>query len=185
VPDETGRLLRPRKRVAPDTHPVELERLTRQERIHADCDPLHVQTVIWVMRAYSAVVHAQTEELRAIGLSPSGFNVLMALMNSADGALEPRDISERLLVSRPSVTGLLDTLERAGFVTRDRHPGDGRRVIVRLTDSAARLLQRHFPVHYAAQAQLLADLTDDELAHLVQLLRKIRGATPPRLRDTD
>jgi DNA-binding MarR family transcriptional regulator len=169
----------PSGRTAPGTNPLELQRLALQEQRLPGCDPLKVQATIWIFRAYSAVNNAQAEDLRPLRLSPSAFNVLMALLNTPDHVLEPCQLADRLLVSRPSITGLLDTLQAKGLVTRKPHSADGRRVLVELTDEAHELLQRHAKDHYAEQERTFADLDADELATLVTLLRKITGATPP------
>ena len=172
---------RPRKPTAPGTHPVELQRLALQEQACPDCDPLAVQTIIWLFRAYSAAVNAQADELRHLDLSPSAFNVLMALHNTPERTLEPRDLSDRLLVSRPSITGLLDRLEGKGLLRRRPHASDRRRVLVTLTAAGAELLEQHFPTLYARQHDLLENLSADDMATLVTLLRRVRGAQPDSL----
>ena len=169
---------RPRGRVAGDTHPAELHRLALQEATSPDCDPLAVQALIWLFRAYNAAVNAQAEELRPLGLSPSAFNVLMALHNTEGRVLEPCQLADRLLVSRPSVTGLLDTLQAKGLIARRPHGDDRRRVLVELTPTGLALLERHFDSHYREQNALFADLGPDEREQLVTLLRRIRGAVP-------
>jgi DNA-binding MarR family transcriptional regulator len=166
-------------RVAPDTHPLECQRLAIQER--TGCNPLHVQAFIWLGRAFNAAISAQAEELRPLGLSPSGFNVLMALHNTPGHMMEPCQLAERLLVSRPSVTGLLDTLQAKGLIERRPHAEDRRRVIVGLTDEGGSVLQSTFAIHYSGQQELFADLEPEELATLVVLLRRIKGAVPPHL----
>ena len=175
---------RPRKRVAPDTHDVELQRLAMQEASHPDCDPLAVQSIVWLLRASNAVLNAHADELRPLGLSPSAFNVLVSLHNSDGHVLEPCQLAERLLVSRPSVTGLLDTLQTKGLIVRRPHADDRRRVLVELTAEGLALLQGHFGRHYAEQNSLLADLDEDERVQLVTLLRRVRGAVPADLRET-
>ena len=172
---------RPRKPAAPDTHPLELQRLALQERTHPACEPLAVQTLIWLFRAYNAAVNAQADELRELGLSPSAFNVLMALRNTPGHVLEPYELSERLLVSRPSVTGLLDTLQGKHLILRRPHAHDGRRVLVELTEAGHRVLDAHFPHHYEGLNALVGDLSQEEMATLVTLLRRIRGAAPDHL----
>ena len=171
------------RQVAPGTHPVELARLARERSQHPGCDPLATQVLLWVVRASSALLAAQAETLRDADLSPSAFNVLMALRNTPGGVLEPCDIAERLLVTRPSVTGLLDTLESKGLVERGAHPADRRRRLVRLTDQAHDVLSANLGRHYAALDELLADLGADERRSLVGLLRRIDGTTPAALRD--
>ena len=173
----------PRQRVARDTHPVELQRLALQETAHPDCRPLAVQVVIWLFRAYNAATTAHADDLRPLGLSPSAFNVLMALHNTVDHRLEPCQLAERLLVSRPSITGLLDTLEAKALVTRRPHGDDRRRVLVDLTAAGLALLVDQFTDHYADQNALVDDLSEDEQDQLVSLLRRVRGAVPAHLAD--
>lgn len=173
----------PHKRVAPNTHPSELGSLAELEKINPDIEPLAVQTVLWLTRAYDAAISVQTEELRPLQLSPSAFNMLMALRNAPEHTLEPCQLADRLLVSRPSVTGLLDTLQRRGLIERRPHGADRRRLLVVLTEAGHELLDGHFPHHYRLQSSLVADLSADEQEQLVTLLRRIRGAVPQWLRD--
>ena len=171
----------PKGRVAAETHPVELQRLAYQEATHPSFDPLNVQCLMWLFRAFNATLNAQADELRPLGLSPSAFNVLMALHNSDDHVLEPCQLAQRLLISRPSVTGLLDTLQAKGLVTRQPHGDDRRRILVELTAEGAALLESHYATHYAEQAAAFADLSADERETLVVLLRRVRGAVPADL----
>ena len=174
----------PRGNVAPDTHPVELERLAEQEATHPACEPLNVQCLIWLFRAFNATLNAQAEELRPLGLSPSAFNVLMALRNMPDRQLEPCQLAQRLLISRPSVTGLLDTLQAKGLVTRQPHAEDRRRVLVTLTAEGDAVLESHYATHYAELNTAFADLSEAEREVLVTLLRRVRGAVPADLQAT-
>lgn len=176
TPDTSHGPLRPNRRTAAGTDPEELGQLALAERMHDDCDPLTVQAAMWLNRAQSAISSAQAEELRPIRLSPSAFNVLLALHRTDDQTLEPCQISARLLVSRPSVTGLLDTLQAKGLVERRPHAQDGRRILVNLTPAGEALLADHLSVHYAELGKTFADLNSDELDQLVTLLRRVRGA---------
>ena len=176
---------RPRQRVAPDSHPIELQRLAFQEATSQECDPLNVQALIWIFRAFNAANNGQSEELRPLGLSPSAFNVLMALHNNDDRTLEPCQLAQRLLISRPAVTGLLATLQGKGLVERLPHAEDRRRVLVRLTDHGVKLLESHFTSHYLQLNAGFADLDADQKATLVTLLRRVRGAVPPDFVDQD
>jgi DNA-binding MarR family transcriptional regulator len=176
---------RPHGPVAPDTHPVELRRLALEEAQHEACDPLSVQVLMWLVRASGAILGSQADALRDVDLSTSAFNVLMALRNTPGNVLEPCDIADRLLVTRPSVTGLLDTLEGKGLIERRPHPQDRRRRLVHLTDSAHELLNANLGVHYADLDRHFADLSVDERMQLVTLLRRIEGAVPGPLRDED
>ncbi len=176
---------RPKQRVASDTHPLELQRLAFEEATSPECDPLNVQALIWIFRAFNSVINGQAEELRPLGLSASAFNVLMALHNTEDRTLEPCQLAHRLLISRPSVTGLLDTLQGKGLIERLPHADDRRRVLVRLTDEGLALLESHFSTHYRELNKVFADLSADEKATLVTLLRRVKGAVPPDFLDEE
>lgn len=185
VDDSTAQTVRaPRRRVAPGTHPVELERLARQEHQQPEADPLHVQATIWLFRAYGVQQAALADELRTHSLSTSGFNLLMALANSPEHALEPCTLAERLLISRPSVTSLIDTLATRGLVRRTAVAEDRRRVRVELTQAGRHLVTEDYPRGYASADGPLGDLDDEELTTLIALLRKVRGAAHPSLTDT-
>ncbi len=170
-------------RVAPGTHPRERERIALQQQTWPQCDPLLVQALIWLSRAFNAANNGQAEALRPLGLSPSAFNVLMALHNTSGHALEPCQLAERLLVSRPSITGLLDTLQTKLLIERQPHPDDRRRVIVSLTPAGQSALEAAFEAHYREQQAMFEDLTAHELSTLVVLLRRVKGAIPAHLHD--
>jgi MarR family 2-MHQ and catechol resistance regulon transcriptional repressor len=141
-------------------------------------DPLAAQAFGWLHRAANAATTAHAEELRPHGLSPSAFNVLLALSQTPDGTLEPCQLAERLLVTRPSVTGLLDTLQTKRLIERRPHHEDRRRVLVALTREGRALLHSTFAAHLRCQRELFAGLSQDELATLVLLLRRVKGAMP-------
>lgn len=172
-------------RVAPNTNPLELDSLLELEKINPELQPLAVQAIWWLGWAHDAVISAQTEELREVGLSPSAFNMLVALWQAPDQTLEPCQLADRLLVSRPSVTGLLDTLQRRGLIERHPHGNDRRRLLVVLTAEGRTVLEAHAPEHYRIQAQLLGDLDPAEQAQLVGLLRRVKGATPSWLAEAE
>src|SRR4051794_25990865 len=69
--------------------------------------------------------------LEAEGMSHAGWQVLLAV-GSADG-LTQREVADRCYVTSGTVTGVVDTLERDGLVTRERGTDDRRVVHVRLT----------------------------------------------------
>ncbi len=75
------------------------------------------------------------------------------------------------------MTGLIDTLERDGFVKRDHDLDDRRMMSVRLTPKAEEFLQRFLPEHFKIMAAIMASLTEAERKSLVRLLAKITQQT--------
>ncbi len=74
------------------------------------------------------------------GLSFSQYNVLRLLDSRPDGRDSITEISRRLLVSTPNMSGIGKRLEKAGFVDRYRDSSDERRTILSLKPAGSRVL---------------------------------------------
>lgn len=109
-------------------------------------------------------------------LSEGKFVLLFLLQNVPDG-LSPHELSERAGVTRATITGLLDGLERDGFLKRHADTQDRRKLTIRLTSEGARLAQQLFVEHTTWIASLMSDLSADEQSVLSTLLRRIFSRT--------
>src|SRR5437762_4827771 len=99
------------------------------------------------------------------GISGSQWGVLRALhRGESEGiaGLRLRDLSERLLIRPPSVTGVVDRLERQGLVTRGASIGDLRAKQVTLTYDGRQLVERILAKHGEQVAAVLGALSADE-----------------------
>lgn len=107
------------------------------------------------------------------GLTLSDFDVLATLSRAPENTLSAGEIADSSLLTLGAVSMRIDRLERDGKVTRTRSTEDRRIVLVRLTDAGRDLIQRIHSRHVEAQSGLLSDLTGEEVAILVPLLRKV------------
>lgn len=122
--------------------------------------------------------HETAELLRDYDLSGPQFNVLRILRGAGEGGLTCSEISERLLVHDPDVTRLLDRLQKAGLVRRDRDRPDRRVVATRLTDQGRALLARIDQPISALHARQFAHLNPAQLQQLLTLLTPPPDDTP-------
>jgi len=100
----------------------------------------------------------------------------MQLFNKQSGStrkLSPAELADALEVTRATVTGLLDGLERDGLVTRERGEKDKRKILVSLTENALALMEEVLPKHFANIAELMKGLSKNELDELTNLLGKL------------
>jgi MarR family 2-MHQ and catechol resistance regulon transcriptional repressor len=104
-------------------------------------------------------------------ITMSQFGVLEALLHL--GPLSQGGLCQKLLLSGSNITTVIDNLEKRGFVTRTRRPGDRRVVEVDLTDSGRKLISRLFPAHARRIANLLSALTVKEQEQLGALCRTL------------
>ncbi len=115
--------------------------------------------------------------LRGYGLTPSQYNVLRILRGEGQ-PLPILEIANRTVTVVPGITGLIDRLEEAGWVRRERCAEDRRVIYVALSDQAAKLLAKIDQPLLDLHKQLLGHLTASELKELIRMLEKIRAALP-------
>jgi DNA-binding MarR family transcriptional regulator len=111
---------------------------------------------------------------RPAGLSTAGFRVLFTVW--VFDSLEPREIARLAGVSRAAISGVVNTLERDGFVTRTRQTQDRRLVTVELTDDGRSLLASTYQHQNRRERELFAPLSSAELARFTATLRKLLSA---------
>lgn len=108
------------------------------------------------------------------GLDAGEFDVLSTLRRSgAPYALRPTELYRSLMISSGGLTDRLNRLVRSGMITRPPSPGDGRSLLVQLTDKGRTTVEAAFREDMAVEAGLLTALNDAERASLADLLRKL------------
>jgi DNA-binding MarR family transcriptional regulator len=90
------------------------------------------------------------------------------------GPRTPAELADAAGVTRATMTGLIDTLERDGYVRREPDPYDRRMMSVRLTAKGERFLGDFLPGHFKLISGLMAPLNESERKVLVRLLGKIQ-----------
>jgi DNA-binding MarR family transcriptional regulator len=102
---------------------------------HPEADPTATDLIVNLLET-SGLIQARLDRLlREHDLSIGSFNVMQIVAGAAE-AITPTQIAQRIRVpvTTATVTGVLDTLERGGWLARTRHPTDRRRVLVEATE---------------------------------------------------
>ena len=136
--------------------------------------PARGLTMELVSRTHLAWTRRVARNLAPFGLNPKNAYVLRQLV--ARAVMSPSDIAELVYADRPTTTSLLDTLERNGWITRQRNPDNRREVQVRITP-AGRSKIASVPEELWRSGKTCFDpeagLTAIERAELVRLLTKL------------
>lgn len=148
-----------------------LERLARRYR---DLDATAVETLIVLLRTASDIIARIDQQMARRGMSQGRYSVLMQL-NIYPEPATPSELAQRLGVTRATITGLLDGLERDGLVRRERAGADRRSFRVSITKRGVGKLEGMIPGHYRRISGLMAGLSANERAKLTALLRKVAG----------
>jgi DNA-binding MarR family transcriptional regulator len=144
-----------------------------------------------LIRTFGLVERVMQPHFARFGITPSQWGLLRTLHRAEENGLPSlrlSDLGERLLIRPPSVTGLVDRLERARLVHRDGSPTDLRAKHVGLTKAGRRLVQRVLAVHEEQINTVLTGLNPDdqhELHRLLVLWRKHLEGLLERTRAAD
>lgn len=150
------------------------QRLRAGQRKYRQFHLPSVRLFLGLIYSHDVLMAPFARRLAAYGLSPSGFNTLMILRHYDGTGCPLHEISHLLLITRASMTGLVDLLEKRGWVRRMPHERDKRVRLAVLTPEGDALLERILPEHYAAIRCTFSGLSDEEQAVLTELLRKMR-----------
>lgn len=134
-------------------------------------DASSTELVVNLIRLGSRLEDSVASNLRPADISPAAMNVLMVL-RQAKASLCPSEISARLVRTRGTVTGVLDSLERRGLIARQQDAHDRRMIRIELTAAGRALLDRVMPTLWSHEATLLQHLTVKEKATLLRLVAR-------------
>jgi DNA-binding MarR family transcriptional regulator len=120
-----------------------------------------------VLRAHAAVVPRLERELAAVGMALSWYDVLLELNSAPDRRLRMTELGARAVLSRERVSRVVDELERAGLVRRERNPDDGRSLLAVVTDEGRDQLRAAAPTYLAGIARHFGDHLDADEARII------------------
>jgi DNA-binding MarR family transcriptional regulator len=159
------------------------ECLLEAARHNPELDPSAVVAYLHLLRAGDEAFAAADRNFARFELSHGRFGVLMLLWRKAQHGNEcspsavegrtPADLAAAAGVSRATMTGLLDTLERDGLVVRQPDQQDRRMMLVQMTDRGRTVLAGLLPLHFQTVAELFSPLSESERQTLVQLLARL------------
>lgn len=150
--------------------------------MRADFPMLDVEAVEVFMvlsRLSSNILEKLDGQLARAGTSQAQLCVLSHLFLQPGESCAPSALADAIGLSRPTITGLLDRLEREGLLQRARAPGGDRRSLqVKLTAKGRRLVRAVMPSRLRGIAGLMAHLNGAARRSLLDLLDKVAEGLP-------
>ncbi|WP_423834394.1 MarR family winged helix-turn-helix transcriptional regulator [Streptomyces manipurensis] len=155
-----------------------LDQARRQIRHYGlDTDPQAVLVAVRLIAAGAHVGRAAEAHFARFGLSTGRYR-LLADLEDHGGEKSPSRLAADLDVSRATVTGLLDGLERDSLIARRPSTEDGRGTVAVLTARGAQRLRDMASEHFGRLEAMVAGLSAEERATFLDLLaRVVRGST--------
>jgi DNA-binding MarR family transcriptional regulator len=152
------------------------ECLLEASKLFPDLDPSACEVFLHLMQAGDEAFRVTDAYLAEHHMSQGRFMVLMLLLDKSTNcprAHTPAELADMSGVTRATMTGLIDTLERDDLVRREPDPKDRRMLSVQLTPKGHATLARILPGHFKRMAALMKPLSPHERKTLVELLNRI------------
>ena len=108
--------------------------------------------------------------LQPFNIMPAS-GLVLSTMADPETPLPPKDITDRLIVSRAIVTGLLDSLERQIYIRRLPHLSDRRMILIKITETGRKVVNDFGPIAHQHQKQWLEVLDKTEQQQFIIRLK--------------
>ena len=132
------------------------------------------KTLRSLAECYQAFESYSGTHVRKLGLTGSQFDIVATLGNTA--GMTCKELGANTLITKGTLTGVLDRLEARGLIRRSATDADRRQVFVTLTAQGVRTFERAFPAHAHHLKSAFCALSSRELEQTARLLHKLRDA---------
>jgi DNA-binding MarR family transcriptional regulator len=127
-----------------------------------------------LVSCYQAFERYSTHHIQGLGLTPPQFDVVATLGNTV--GMTFRELGERTLITKGTLTGVVDRLELKELVARKSSPDDGRSTLVCLTRKGEKVFDQAFPAHVEHLRGAFGKVCSKELSTLEEGLRTLNAA---------
>ena len=141
------------------------------ERIVLDYD-FEQSIGYWLTMTTQAYHRAVTEELAPHGITYRQSMVLGWL--ALEGELSQTELAAKMMVEPPTLVGILDRMERDGWISRHNCPSDRRKKLIRANPAAEPVWEKIVECAMRVRERATAGLSERQLATLKKLLRRVQ-----------
>jgi len=134
---------------------------------YPDVDIKAISDFANLLRACSDISDALNKLLAQHNLLQGRWWVLVLLMRQDDLTSSPTDLAEKAGVTKATMTGFIDGLEREGMVLRMMDTVDRRKFLIKLTPAGQQKLDEVMPDYYRKVKLLMSFLTEKQRDVLV------------------
>jgi MarR family 2-MHQ and catechol resistance regulon transcriptional repressor len=130
-----------------------------------------------LVRCYQAFESYSSRHVRSMGLTTPQFDIIATLGNTQ--GMTFKELGEKTLITKGTLTGVVDRLEAKKLVRRVALPADGRCQVVQLTARGEAVFAEVFPAHLAYIGEAFAASSAEELLQAQNVLRRLGNVFKP------
>ena len=133
----------------------------------------YLTSIRLLAECYQTFEQISAAHVRSLGLTPSQFDIIATLGNTNGMTLS--ELGEKTLITKGTLTGVIDRLQDKGLVKRRCSDEDRRSTIVQLTAQGARDFEDIFKPHVRFCKRPFADYGEEDYAALERELTKLKS----------
>jgi DNA-binding MarR family transcriptional regulator len=149
-------------------------KLQQELRLKQPLASVNHEALLGLVRTSGLMQKLSDRFFSRFGLTDVQFNILMILKEHLREGLSQQELSEHLIVTKSNVVGLIDRLERGGYVTREAHPSDRRFNQIVLTRKGERLEAKIEKSYFKEVDKMMNVLSEAEKRSVIRAMERIR-----------
>ena len=122
---------------------------------------------------YQSFEHYSAPHIKSMGLTMTQFDVIATLGNQPH--MRCNVLGVKKLVTKGTLTGVLERLEDKGIIHRSVNQADARSQMIGLTKKGQQLFEKVFPEHLKHLEKAFGQLSKQDLNELTRSLQKLRA----------
>ena len=133
----------------------------------------HLLLVKELVQAYQAFEMHSGAHIKEMGLTTTQFDIVATLGNQPP--MTCKELGEKTLVSKGTMTGVLERLETKGLIEKFMNADDGRSYKIGLSKTGDKLFKKVFPEHVEHLGKAFRKLSKQELEQAVTVLKEVKA----------
>jgi DNA-binding MarR family transcriptional regulator len=133
----------------------------------------HLSLVKELVQAYQAFEAHSAKHIKGMGLTTTQFDIIATLGNQPP--MTCKELGEKTLISKGTMTGVLERLEVKGLIEKLMNDDDGRSYKIGLSKAGNKLFKKVFPEHIEYLGKAFGKLSKKELEQAVTVLKEVKA----------
>lgn len=133
----------------------------------------HLSLVKELVQTYQAFESYSTRHIKDMGLTMTQFDIVATLGNQPP--MTCKELGEKTLVSKGTMTGVIERLEAKGLIEKSLNGEDGRSYKIGLSKAGDKLFKKVFPEHVEYLRNAFGQLSKKELEQAVSVLKEVKA----------
>ena len=132
--------------------------------------PVEDRFIFLISKVYQKLITTLQRSFSGSGIEVTPIQVMLLFFLQQNNGSSLTQISQGLMLENPTVTGLIDRLEKSGYVKRSDHPNDRRVYLVHLTEKGNKVAKKALPIVKKLNEQIKEGYSKEEIGNFTKVL---------------